>query len=115
MTQKEAFRRLSYRFHGKEPGKNKQEKKIKKISEEKRRKNMRDDDTPLMSVSAMKKALHKTGQAFVIMDGNSAKLKEQRKRVILELDKKSKSKQSKEEKSKSKQNKTKQTDEKELD
>jgi len=30
MTQKEAFRRLSYRFHGKEPGKNKQEKKLKK-------------------------------------------------------------------------------------
>jgi len=93
MTQKEAFRRLSYRFHGKEPGKNKQEKKIKKVGEEKRRKNMSEDDTPLMSVSAMKKTLQKTGQPFVFMDGNIAKIKEQRKRVMFELDKKPQNKQ----------------------
>jgi U4/U6.U5 tri-snRNP-associated protein 1 len=34
LTKKEAFRRISYRFHGHAPGKKKQEKRLKQIKEE---------------------------------------------------------------------------------
>ncbi|OQR89254.1 U4/U6.U5 tri-snRNP-associated protein, partial [Thraustotheca clavata] len=34
LTKKEAFRQLSYRFHGHQPGKKKQEKRLKQLKEE---------------------------------------------------------------------------------
>lgn len=34
LTLKEAYRQLSYRFHGQKPGKKKQDKRLKKIQEE---------------------------------------------------------------------------------
>lgn len=37
MTLKEAFRAQSYKFHGKKPGKNRQEKKLKQLEIEKRK------------------------------------------------------------------------------
>jgi U4/U6.U5 tri-snRNP-associated protein 1 len=57
LTPKEAFRQMSHKFHGKKPGKNKQEKRIKQIKEEMKRKGMSAVDTPLNTVFAMKQVM----------------------------------------------------------
>jgi len=74
MTPKEAFRRLSYRFHGKAPGKNKDEKRMKREAEELRRKMMPTADTPLMTLSAIQRTQKQTRQPYVIMGGNTTKI-----------------------------------------
>ncbi|OMO98474.1 SART-1 protein [Corchorus olitorius] len=56
MTQKEAFKMDSHKFHGKNPGKRKQEKRMKKYQEELKLKQMNSSDTPSLSVERMKEA-----------------------------------------------------------
>ena len=53
MTPKEAFRKLSHKFHGKVPQKMKQEKRMKLYQEELNLKQMNIGDTPLMSMEKM--------------------------------------------------------------
>eukprot|EP01125_Pyxidicula_operculata_P007700 TRINITY_DN2607_c0_g1_i4.p1 TRINITY_DN2607_c0_g1~~TRINITY_DN2607_c0_g1_i4.p1 ORF type:complete len:770 (+),score=295.69 TRINITY_DN2607_c0_g1_i4:436-2745(+) len=67
MTQKEAFRRLSYRFHGKAPGKAKVEKRLKKEEEELKRKQMSTTDTPLNTAEALQKAVEQTQKPYIVM------------------------------------------------
>uniref|UniRef100_A0A6B2LGP5 Uncharacterized protein n=1 Tax=Arcella intermedia TaxID=1963864 RepID=A0A6B2LGP5_9EUKA len=74
MTPKEAFRRLSYRFHGKAPGKNKDEKRLRKEEEELRRKMMSITDTPLQTLSAIQKTQQQSKLPYVIMGGNTTKI-----------------------------------------
>nr|WJH19491.1 U4/U6.U5 tri-snRNP-associated 110 kDa protein [Euglena gracilis] len=69
MTQKEAFRRLSHKFHGKAPGKLKQEKKIKRFREEKTLTSMDATDTPLGSLKALQNAQQVTRSPFVVVQG----------------------------------------------
>jgi len=69
MTQKEAWRRLSHKFHGKAPGKLKQEKKIKRFKEEKTMVGMDATDTPLASLKALQNAQQVTRSPFVVIQG----------------------------------------------
>jgi len=72
LTPKEAFRQISHKFHGKKPGKNKQEKQIKKLKEDMKRKGMSAIDTPNMTVEAMKSEQERTQQAFILLSGASS-------------------------------------------
>jgi len=69
LTPKEAFRNLSYRFHGKQPGKNKKEKKMRHIEEEAKRKNMTSGETPLNMVEAMNSELEKSQNPYILLSG----------------------------------------------
>ncbi|KAL6041719.1 U4/U6.U5 tri-snRNP-associated protein 1, variant 2 [Balamuthia mandrillaris] len=71
MTRKERFRHLSHKFHGKEPGKKKQEKRLKRYQEELKRRQMANGDTPLSSVEALRRSQQATGQAFVVLSGSA--------------------------------------------
>ncbi|KAJ8900951.1 hypothetical protein NDN08_000248 [Rhodosorus marinus] len=73
MTQREAFRRLCYVFHGKGPSRRKQEKLLRQyVEEQKNKKKGTGPDTPLESVKALKKETQSSGQAHVVLSGASA-------------------------------------------
>eukprot|EP00736_Rhodelphis_marinus_P007677 Rmarinus@m.1406 len=74
LTEKEEFRRLSHKFHGKKPGLNKQAKIMKKRQEEEERLKQGDADHAIKSLEAMKKIQSTTGQAYVVLSGSKAKL-----------------------------------------
>ena len=64
LTPKEAFRMLCHKFHGNYPGKNKNEKRLMKILETKRMRELRaSKDTPLAAVAALRKETEKSGNA----------------------------------------------------
>lgn len=70
MTPKEAFRKLSHKFHGKGPGKMKQEKRMKQWQEELRLKQMNSGDTPLMSMEKMREAQAKMHTPYIVISGH---------------------------------------------
>ncbi|KAJ3693561.1 hypothetical protein LUZ60_009041 [Juncus effusus] len=70
MTPKEAFRALSHKFHGKGPGKMKQEKRLKKFQEELKAKQMPDSDTPLLSMEKMREAQAKMKSPYLVLSGH---------------------------------------------
>jgi len=71
LTQKEAWKALSHKFHGKGSGKMKTEKRLKKIADEKKKEAMASGDTPLSMNKAFQLRQEKTGQAhFVLSVGN---------------------------------------------
>ncbi|KAJ4763508.1 U4/U6.U5 tri-snRNP-associated protein 1 [Rhynchospora pubera] len=70
MTPKEAFRALSHKFHGKGPGKMKQEKRMKKFHEDLKTKQMRDSDTPLQSMEKMREAQARMKTPYLVLSGN---------------------------------------------
>lgn len=69
LTPKEAFRLLCHKFHGNAPGKNKNEKRLKKMLEQMRVRNMRTDDTPLASAAALKEETRKLKTPHVVVSG----------------------------------------------
>ncbi|XP_053613171.1 U4/U6.U5 tri-snRNP-associated protein 1 [Plodia interpunctella] len=66
---KEAFRYLSHKFHGKGPGKNKQEKRIKKVVQEGLMKKMSSTDTPLGTLQMLQEKQRETKSAYVVLSG----------------------------------------------
>ncbi|KAH7416147.1 hypothetical protein KP509_14G077700 [Ceratopteris richardii] len=70
MTPKEAFRKLSHKFHGKGPGKMKQEKRMKQYEEEMKLKQMSSGDTPLMSMEKMRDAQAKLHTPYIVISGH---------------------------------------------
>jgi len=72
MNQKEAFRYLSHRFHGKGSGKIKTEKRMKKIMEEGAMKNMSSTDTPLNTLQKLKARQSETATPYLILTGNKS-------------------------------------------
>jgi len=66
MTTKEAYRRLSYKFHGKAPIKNKVEKRYEKELKELRR-NRVSTETPLSTLTAIQKTTAATNTPFVVV------------------------------------------------
>jgi U4/U6.U5 tri-snRNP-associated protein 1 len=70
MTPKEAFRKLSHKFHGKGPGKMKQEKKMKQYEEEMKLKQMSAGDTPLLSMEKMREAQAKMHTPYIVISGH---------------------------------------------
>ncbi|KAH9288466.1 hypothetical protein KI387_032583 [Taxus chinensis] len=69
MTPKEAFRKLSHKFHGKGPGKMKQEKRMKQYQEELKLKKMTTGDTPLMSMEKMRDVQSKLRTPYIVLSG----------------------------------------------
>jgi U4/U6.U5 tri-snRNP-associated protein 1 len=67
LTQKEAYRQLSYKFHGQQPGKKKTDKRLAKVKDYKATYNMVGGDTPLGTVAALKKKTEASGQAYVTL------------------------------------------------
>ncbi|EYU25740.1 hypothetical protein MIMGU_mgv1a000914mg [Erythranthe guttata] len=70
LTPKESFRLLSHKFHGKGPGKMKQEKRMRQYQEELKVKQMKNSDTPSSSVSRMKEAQEKLQTPYLVLSGN---------------------------------------------
>jgi U4/U6.U5 tri-snRNP-associated protein 1 len=67
MTRKEAWKRLSHKFHGKGSGKKKAGKRLKKIANEKKLEAMVSGDTPLNMVQAFQQLQEKSGQAHLVL------------------------------------------------
>jgi len=72
MTPKEAFRYISWIFHGKKPGKKKQEKLLKKMEMEKKLKSS-DPMSIMPTMKALSKVQKKEGQAFMVLNGQGEK------------------------------------------
>lgn len=72
LTPKEAFRLMCHKFHGKGPGKNKRETRLRQTLRTRRLKEMAVDDTPLGAVSALRSETERTGVAHVVLSGNTA-------------------------------------------
>ncbi|KAK6942163.1 SNU66/SART1 family [Dillenia turbinata] len=70
MTPKEAFRSLSHKFHGKGPGKMKQEKRQKQFHEELKLKQMKNSDTPSESVERMREAQARLKTPYLVLSGH---------------------------------------------
>eukprot|EP00871_Galdieria_phlegrea_P001261 jgi/Galph1/2135/GphlegSOOS_G774.1 len=72
LTPKEAFRQLSYKFHGKGPGKSKQEKRLRKYVQELRSRMLASgEETPLHSVRQLKEQTKQNAAPFVILQSSS--------------------------------------------
>lgn len=72
LTPKEAFRQLSYKFHGRKPGRKKQDKILRKLREDLHVNSGDMDDTPLGIMKAMKKKQMASQQAHVVLRGGEA-------------------------------------------
>ncbi|VDQ00632.1 unnamed protein product, partial [Trichobilharzia regenti] len=72
LSAKEAFRQLSHKFHGKGSGKNKTQKRMKKIKEEFLLKASTSSDTPLGTVNKLNKKLEAISMPYVILSGKNA-------------------------------------------
>lgn len=70
LTPKEAFRIISHKFHGKGPGKMKQEKRMKQFYEELKLKQMKSSDTPSMSVERMREAQALNKTPYLVLSGH---------------------------------------------
>ncbi|KAL2503279.1 SART-1 family protein DOT2 [Forsythia ovata] len=70
LTPKEAFRLLSHKFHGKGPGKMKQEKRMRQYQEELKIKQMKNADTPSLSVERMRDAQAKLKTPYLVLSGH---------------------------------------------
>ncbi|XVF04444.1 hypothetical protein REPUB_Repub05bG0083400 [Reevesia pubescens] len=70
MTPKEDFRTLSHKFHGKGPGKMKQEKRMKQYQEELKLKQMKNSDTPSLSVERMREAQAQLKTPYLVLSGH---------------------------------------------
>ncbi|KAL5007937.1 hypothetical protein ScPMuIL_013518 [Solemya velum] len=70
LNEKEAFRQLSHRFHGKGSGKKKTEKRMKKVQEENLMKQMSSTDTPLNTVALLQEKQRVEKSPYIILSGN---------------------------------------------
>ncbi|CAF0844189.1 unnamed protein product [Rotaria sordida] len=73
MNEKEAFRFLSHRFHGKGSGKKKIEKRAKKLVEEEMMKKMSSVDTPLQTCNLLKQKQLQLQQPYIILSTNRSR------------------------------------------
>ncbi|EST08192.1 SART-1 protein [Kalmanozyma brasiliensis GHG001] len=71
LDQKEAWKHLSHVFHGKKPGTKKQEKRLKKIEDEKKRERMAAGDTPTGMSAAFQSRSERTGKAHMVLSVGS--------------------------------------------
>ncbi|XP_008215336.1 U4/U6.U5 tri-snRNP-associated protein 1 isoform X1 [Nasonia vitripennis] len=70
LNAKEAFRYLSHKFHGKGPGKNKVEKRMKKAEQEILMKRMSSTDTPLGTLNLLQAKQKETQSPFILLSGS---------------------------------------------
>uniref|UniRef100_A0A7G3B1I9 Putative u4/u6.u5 snrnp associated protein n=1 Tax=Lutzomyia longipalpis TaxID=7200 RepID=A0A7G3B1I9_LUTLO len=69
LNAKEAFRYLSHKFHGKGPGKNKIEKRLKKSEQEGLMMKMSSTDTPLGTLNMLQAKQKETNSPYVVLSG----------------------------------------------
>ncbi|XP_018330146.1 U4/U6.U5 tri-snRNP-associated protein 1 isoform X2 [Agrilus planipennis] len=69
LNAKEAFRYLSHKFHGKGPGKNKIEKRLKKQQQEGLMKKMSSTDTPLGTLNMLQAKQKEMQSPFIVLSG----------------------------------------------
>src|SRR3990167_540562 len=69
LTQREVFRILSHKFHGKQPSSNKRAKIQKRYEEEMRLRQMSSSDTPLGTVEKLQREQQRIGEAFIELSG----------------------------------------------
>lgn len=74
MNQKEAFRVLSHKFHGKGPGKNKVDKRMKKLEQESKLRQMSCIDTPLNTVHKLQEKQKELQLPYVVISGSASTL-----------------------------------------
>lgn len=67
MTPKEAFRRLSHKFHGKGPGLKKQEKRMRRYLQELKMKKMETADTPSFSAQRLREELARIQSPYLVL------------------------------------------------
>ncbi|XP_073003718.1 SART-1 family protein DOT2 [Typha latifolia] len=70
LTPKEAFRIISHKFHGKGPGKMKQEKRMKQYQEDLKTKQMKASDTPLLAMEKMREAQARMKTPYLVLSGH---------------------------------------------
>ncbi|KAH3855507.1 U4/U6.U5 tri-snRNP-associated protein 1-like isoform X5 [Dreissena polymorpha] len=70
LNEKEAFRQLSHRFHGKGSGKKKTEKRSKKLEEAQLMLKMSTTDTPLNTVALLKEKQQQEKTPYILLTGN---------------------------------------------
>ncbi|XP_033211788.1 U4/U6.U5 tri-snRNP-associated protein 1 [Belonocnema kinseyi] len=70
LKEKEAFRYLSHKFHGKGPGKNKVEKRMQKTVTEGLMKTMPSTDTPLGTLNLLQAKQRETQSPYVVLSGS---------------------------------------------
>ena len=70
LNQKEAFRHLSHKFHGKGSGKLKSEKRMKQIDEKNMIIGMSSTDTPLNTLAKLRDRQKQAATPYVILSGN---------------------------------------------
>jgi len=70
MNQKEAFRFLSHKFHGKGSGKLKTEKRQRKVLEDKLMEKMSSTDTPLNTLSKLQSKTKELATPYLVLSGN---------------------------------------------
>ncbi|KAL9223937.1 hypothetical protein vseg_000020 [Gypsophila vaccaria] len=70
LTPKEAFRLISHKFHGKGPGKGKQEKRMKQYQDEQKLKQMTSSDVLPQSVERMREAQLQLKTPYLVLSGN---------------------------------------------
>lgn len=70
LNPKEAFRYLSHKFHGKGPGKNKIEKRIKKTEQEGLMKKMSSTDTPLGTLNMLQHKQKEMQSPYIVLSGS---------------------------------------------
>lgn len=74
LNQKEAFRILSHKFHGKGSGKKKTEKRLKKLDEDHMMMTMNSNDTPLNTVARLKEKQVREQSAYIVLSGGNKTL-----------------------------------------
>ena len=79
LNQKEAFRHLSHKFHGKGSGKLKTEKRVKKHQEDSLMRNMSSTDTPLNTAEKLRQRQKEAATPYVILSGNKVQATDLRK------------------------------------
>jgi U4/U6.U5 tri-snRNP-associated protein 1 len=70
LTPKEAFRQLSYKFHGQEPGRKKKESRLKAMEERKKAEQMATGSTKLGTVTALEQQQERAKTAYVVLSGS---------------------------------------------
>ncbi|XP_059614220.1 U4/U6.U5 tri-snRNP-associated protein 1 [Phlebotomus argentipes] len=74
LNAKEAFRYLSHKFHGKGPGKNKIEKRLKKSEQEGLMMKMSSTDTPLGTLNMLQAKQRETNSPYIVLSGTKQNL-----------------------------------------
>ena len=70
LNAKEAFRYLSHKFHGKGPGKNKIEKRLKKQEQDGLMMKMSSTDTPLGTLNMLQQKQKETQSPYIVLSGS---------------------------------------------